>query len=171
MKHYIFALAVLLAAGITQAEEKPAPPCLADGNFSAFDFWVGEWTVSERASGRVAGTNRIVKVQKGCALAEHWTSKAGGTGFSINYYNPVTGKWRQLWVAAGNYSIDIEGGLLKGSMVLEGWIYDYRSGEKSPFKGAWTPNEDGSVRQYFQQYNPETKVWDDWFDGLYVKKS
>ncbi|MDP7143911.1 MAG: hypothetical protein QGI68_06825 [Pseudomonadales bacterium] len=171
MKHCLFVLTVLLTAGTSQADDKSSPPCLSDRNFSAFDFWVGEWTVTDRSSGRVAGTNRIMKVQGGCALSEDWNGKSGGTGMSVNYYNPVTGKWRQVWVAAGNYAIDIEGGLIKGSMVLEGWIYDYRSGEKSPFKGTWTPNEDGSVRQYFQQYNSESKAWDGWFDGLYVKKS
>jgi hypothetical protein len=166
----IFILVLLLVANVTLAEEKSQRPCQKDAKFSAFDFWVGEWTVTDRASGRIAGSNVIEKVEGGCAITEHWNGKSGGTGTSLNYYNPISGKWRQLWVAAGNYAIDIEGGLTAGSMVLEGWIYDYGSGDKVAFKGTWTPNEDGSVRQYFQQFNPGTDVWDDWFDGLYVRK-
>ena len=30
--------------------------------------------------------------------------------------------------------------------------------------------EDGSVTQYFQQYDSENDVWNDWFTGTYKKK-
>lgn len=38
--------------------------------------------------------------------------------------------------------------------------------------GEWgvSNDADGSVRQFFQQYNGETKNWDTWFDGRYVHK-
>ena len=46
-----------------------------------------------------------------------WTSIQGGTGSSMNYFDPVERQWRQLWVAGG-YSIDYTGGLNEtGSMV------------------------------------------------------
>ena len=152
----------------TEAPKAP-PPCQADGHFRDFDFWLGTWRVSSRASGEFAGANRIEAIENGCAIAEHWQGKNGGTGQSLNYYNPVTGKWRQIWVAAGNYSIDIAGGLKDGSMVLEGTIWGYESGTEAPFRGAWTPNADGSVRQFFEQRDGESGDWKPWFDGLYVK--
>lgn len=143
--------------------------CDAEAEFKAFDFWVGEWDVTNYANGALAGSNVIEKQEGGCMLLEKWTSAAGGTGTSLNYYNPVTMQWRQLWVSAGAYSIDISGGLVNGSMVLLGKLYSF-SGEEDDFRGSWTPNEDGSVRQFFELYNSQTESWDSWFDGRYSPK-
>ncbi len=87
----------------------------------------------------------------------------------MNYYNPNNEKWRQVWVAPG-YIIDIEGGLNEdGAMVLKGYISNFGQGER-PFRGTWTPNEDGTVRQFFEQMNTQAGRWDPWFDGLYRRK-
>lgn len=157
------------AATPTAPATPPPPPCTLDENFRAFDFWVGDWEVSTwPGGGAIGGHNKISAVEGGCALEERWTNSSGGTGRSLNYYNPNTGKWRQLWVAGG-YSIDIVGGLKNGAMVLEGTIYYYAQKNSVPFKGTWTPQPDGSVRQFFEQYNAETKEWAVWFDGKYVR--
>ena len=160
-----------LMAGSALAQQTPPPsPCVSDPHFRDFDFWLGEWDVSGRANGNFAGNNVIKSIEGSCALEERWVSKSGGTGMSINYYNPLSGKWRQVWLSGAGYSIDIVGGLNEeGSMVLEGTIYYYRTDKDFPFRGTWTPNADGSVRQYFQQADPESGEWSDWFDGLYVK--
>ena len=143
-------------------------PCTSNPHFSAFDFWVGDWDVY--ANGNQVGTNSIVKLEAGCALLETWTGAGGSTGVSLNYFNPVTQQWRQLWVSAGEYVIDITGGLVNTSIVLIGERYNYGSGETFAFRGTWTPNADGSVRQFFEQVNPQTHTWEPWFDGRYVRK-
>ena len=145
--------------------------CAADPAFRAFDFWIGAWRVIDQTTGNHAGTNIIKSVEAGCALQENWRNTAGITGRSINYYNPITKKWRQLWVAAGAYSIDIEGTFHNGSMQLEGTIAYYGTLQSFPFKGRWTPILDGSVRQYFEQYDPSQQQWQPWFDGLYTKEN
>ncbi len=142
--------------------------CSDNPQFSAWDFWLGSWDVTSNINGAVAGSNIIEKQEGGCLIMEKWTGAAGGTGTSLNYYNPLENKWRQLWVSIGAYSIDISGGIESGSMVLSGNIYNFAGGS-SPFRGTWTPNADGSVRQFFEQYNDETETWDVWFDGRYVK--
>ncbi len=136
--------------------------------FADFDFWLGKWRVFDSASGTELGSNLISKQESGCLVLEKWTSNSGGTGTSINYYNPNTLQWRQLWVSAGRYSIDIVGGLRADSMKLEGSIY-YYGGDTAQFRGAWTPAEDGSVRQFFEQYDAESGAWVVWFDGRYEK--
>ena len=139
--------------------------------FSDFDFWVGEWDVFDNNSGNRAGENSIQKMEDGCMLLESWSGGGGATtGTSINYYNPVTREWRQVWVSGGAYAIDIVGGLRSGSMVLEGSIYNF-AGAVWNFRGTWTPNDDGSVRQFFEQFNHDSEVWEPWFDGRYVRKS
>ena len=145
--------------------------CETTEHFGDFDFWVGEWNVYSNDEERTfLGSNSITRQHKNCLIMENWTSAQGGDGRSMNYYDPVEDQWRQLWVAGG-YSIDYAGGLDdNGSMVLTGKINDYKTGQSNRFRGTWTPNQDGSVRQFFEQFDPEEKQWTVWFDGHYVRK-
>ncbi len=72
-------------------------------------------------------------------------------------------------MSAGQYSIDIVGGLRGESMLLEGSIYNFQ-GAVWNFRGTWTPNADGTVRQYLEQYNHDSEQWMPWFDGRYEPK-
>lgn len=154
-----------------QGEEAPASPsiCETGGRFDDFDFWVGEWKVYSNDEHRAfQGSNSISRHHQDCLLVENWTSAAGRTGSSINYYDAVEDLWRQVWVADG-YSIDCTGGLQETqSMVLEGRINYYATGKSQPFRGTWTPLTDGSVRQLFEQRGDDGQ-WTVWFDGLYVR--
>ena len=157
-----------------EAPATPAPAksvCETMDGFNDFDFWVGEWNVySNDETRQLQGSNSITKHHKNCLIMENWTNTQGGTGRSMNYFDPVEDQWRQLWVAGG-YSIDYTGGLDEsGSMVLNGKINYYATGKSHAFRGTWTANEDGSVRQFFEQQNPEDQKWAVWFDGLYIKK-
>ncbi len=147
------------------------PVCETMDAFNDFDFWLGEWNVySNDESRTLQGTNTITKHHQNCLVMENWTSARGGTGRSMNYYDAVEDQWRQLWVANG-YSIDYTGGLNNaGSMVLTGRINDYKTAESHAFRGTWTPNGDGSVRQFFEQRDADSGEWKTWFDGLYIRK-
>ena len=164
--------AVLFIAIVAFAQDTPAPPapaCQGSPGFDDFDFWVGEWDVySTDGQERLLGHNRITKHYGDCLVMEEWESAGGGGGMSINYYNGVTGEWRQVWVSDG-YAIDYTGGLdADGAMVLEGHLFDYRQNTKSGFRGIWTPLDDGSVIQHFDIHNGGNDTWTVWFDGRYV---
>jgi len=155
-------------------QETPATPksiCETMKGFNDFDFWLGEWDVYSNDEARqLQGTNAITKHHGNCLIMENWTNIQGGTGRSMNYFDPVEDQWRQLWVAGG-YSIDYMGGLNEsGSMVLNGKINYYKTGKSNSFRGTWTPNADGSVRQFFEQQDSDSQQWGVWFDGLYIKK-
>ena len=165
------ALLVLAAPSAAQAQAPPSIICQDEPEFRQFDFWVGEWDVFDNVSGNRAGTNSIQALHGGCVLVESWTSAGGPGGTSINYYDNVRGTWRQYWVSV-NYSIEIEGGLDEdGSMVLEGALHNYRQRVAIPFRGTWTPQPDGSVRQLFEQQDPATDAWQVWFDGRYEPRA
>ncbi len=161
--------AALLAVLLSLAAQAGADePCRDDPRFRQFDFWLGQWEVTQRGSGQRAGFNDIRATQNGCLIEEHWRSLDGSTGFSINYFNPLSGLWRQVWVADG-YSIDYQGGLRDdGSMHLEGTLFDYRRGRESPFRGTWMRQDDGSVRQLFEIRGDAKDDWQVWFDGIYT---
>lgn len=158
-------LLTLLAAFSLQTA---SPPCTTEP-YHDFDFWLGEWDVST-PNGQLAGHNVIEKTEGGCLIVERWTSVNGNTGQSYNFFDPHNGIWRQVWVSPGAI-IDYAGVLKKnGAMELEGFItYHAKASTPLPFRGTWTPNEDGTVTQDFKQYNPETKQWDPWFTGIYTK--
>lgn len=135
----------------------------------AFDFWVGDWEVRS-PDGKLAGTNIISLEEAGCLLLERWTGVGGSTGQSYNFVDPSTRLWRQVWVSSGAV-IDYSGGPAgEGSMRLEGTIHYQTSGAVHPFRGTWTLSPDGSVRQHFEQADPETGAWSDWFTGIYVRR-
>ena len=159
--------AVLLVPAPAPAQNAPPRPCEGGGDYDAFDFWVGEWDVFT-PDGQKAGTNRIEETQSGCVLLESWTGAGGGTGTSINYYDPSAAQWNQLWVSPNGVVIRIAGGIRDGSMVLEGELIGPK-GKSQPFRGTWTPNPDGSVRQFFEISADEGATWTAWFDGKYVR--
>lgn len=159
----LFVLLLPLAA----LGQQPPLDCMQSAPHRQFDFWLGEWEVRD-GEGKLGGHNRITAVQKGCALEEQWRSVRGGSGQSLNYYDPGSGQWRQLWLDAGASIIDIAGGMEDGSMVLEGRIYYLASGSEKPFRGTWTPLADGRVRQFFQEQDSDGK-WQTWFEGFYSR--
>jgi hypothetical protein len=171
MKPFLAASLFALTAIPAPANAQTAAPPGCDGldHRDDFDFWVGEWDVYA-PDGTFAGTNSIRETQSGCLIEEHWSGAQGSRGFSMNYYDPLAQAWRQVWMSASVY-IDYRGGLNDdGAMELEGEIFYHSQGSRFPFRGVWTPNEDGSVTQHFTQYDAESENWNTWFTGRYVRR-
>ncbi|MGK7295615.1 MAG: hypothetical protein ACNS61_07310 [Candidatus Wenzhouxiangella sp. M2_3B_020] len=169
------AIAVWLTAGPAFAQEEaeapespPTPACTTDASpYRDFDFWVGDWEVFDPESDRKLGENTITLREKGCLIVERWNGARGGTGMSMNFYDPLKKAWRQVWQSPWGF-IDYTGGAdEQGRMVLEGTIHSNARGTSSDFRGRWTPNDDGTVLQEFWQRNAETGEWDPWFVGEY----
>ncbi|HET6591665.1 MAG TPA: hypothetical protein VFG48_02000 [Xanthomonadales bacterium] len=145
----------------------PAAPCAAP-EYRQFDFWIGDWEVS--SGEQPAGTNSIHPVHGGCALQENWqgTGAGGISGSSFNIYDRATGQWHQSWVDASGMLLQLDGGLVDGSMVLGG-SRPAQGGGNALHRITWTPNEDGSVRQLWESSLDDGGSWSILFDGLYVK--
>lgn len=170
------ALTALCAIAIGEAQPAPAVanpgsapaagPC-AGPQFRQFDFWIGHWTV-RRPDGLPAGTNLITSEEGGCAIVEHWASANGGTGQSLNFFDPASGRWRQVWVGLG-LLLTMEGGLTDGAMVLEGPLQYLDPGRVTRLRGVWTALPDGRVRQQFHESDDGGTTWKLWFDGYYSR--
>ena len=161
-------LVVAAALSSTVLAQDPArSPCTEDsGPARDFDFWVGQWQVVQPDSGDPAGNNRISVREGGCLLVEDWQGASGSTGMSINFQDPQRGAWRQIWQSAGAL-IELEGGLDDdGRMAMDGTIFYHARGEQFPFRGRWTPRDDGTVLQEFWQQG-EGGEWSSWFVGEY----
>ena len=142
-------LTLLLASAALSQSEKPAVKHCSQDVFRQFDFWVGEWEVRD-AAGKEAGRNTISLEQNGCLLTERWVAKSGGTGMSMNYYDPRTSQWKQNWVSPGTL-LEMSGAFANGAMTLEGPLQSLDDGRVTLLRGVWTQLPDGRVRQRFTE--------------------
>ena len=162
MKAYCIGLLCLTAISTAAYAD-----CGGEGPHRQFDFWLGHWQVVD-AEGQPQGRNHISTAEQGCLLLERWQGVQGGTGQSMNYYDPHAQQWIQRWVSP-TVLINLIGSLADGEMRLLGDIYYYRERTFAPFRGTWTPLGDGRVRQFFEQYDESAATWQPWFEGFYQR--
>lgn len=153
---------------IGAASEGSRFPCEHRDRFREFDFWIGEWDV-HTADGRLAGRNVIESAHRGCVLIENWTGAGGSTGTSMNYFDAASDEWVQVWTDASGSQIAIRGSLTAAGMRLAGRIHYTSTGITAPFRGLWTVQPDGRVRQFFEQSNDGGETWEPWFEGYYSR--
>ncbi len=133
----------------------------------AFDFWLGDWDV-KTPDGKVAGTNSITKHYNDCVLREQYNTPNGFSGESFNTYDVGRKVWHQTWIDNANSLLLLEGGIRDGKMVLEGETTG-ADAKITKHRITFTPNDDGSVRQFWQSTNAKGE-WETAFDGIYTKK-
>lgn len=160
----------LLAPGAPAQDGAGIPKCDSIDGFHNLDFWLGEWRVE--SEGQVVGSNRILKVQHGCAIEEHWTDAEGGTGQSLFYYLPAVDEWHQVWVTphatmAGGIkqkklieSFDDGGVRFQGTITkADGTTYLDRT--------TLRPMPDGTVSQHIQLSSDGGETWSEGWLGIY----
>ena len=101
----------------------------------------------------------------GCVLRENW-SEPGWQGGSLNIYSSQDRQWRQTWMDQSGALRDFNGGLQDGKMVL---VAHARSASGQPIlvRMTFTPNPDGSVRQYSDASADDGATWKMRYDYLY----
>lgn len=160
-------MCLMVVAGTTlAARAQSAPPCEQGSEHRALDFWLGEWQVVD-ADGQVVGTNRIEKGQSGCLIEERWTSASGGTGQSMNYFDPADGKWKQHWVDQGGSVVQYEGVVEEGVLRYRG-RHVRRDGTVTMARVVLEPIEGGRLRHLIEHSADQGNTWSTYFDGTYV---
>ena len=162
-------LAGLSTPAAAQTPGAPPTPCATRADNRRFDFWIGEWTVTRRDSGFVVGRSIVTPISGGCALHEQWTDARGGTGHSLNAWNPVTRQWQQFWV--GQFGAVTE---YRESEWVDGTLRYLARGVSPANKPvlsrlSFTPNADGTVRQHGESSDDDGKTWRTNYDFLYKR--
>jgi hypothetical protein len=142
-------------------------PCRDRAESRQFDFWVGEWNVSG-PQGNATGTSSITRDLEGCVVREAWTDGYGGKGSSVNFYDPATKLWHQVWTDDVGAVTHYVGGLRNGAMAFRAQGFGDADGSHHQRTLVFTPHPDGSVEQVFQD-SDDGKTWKTTFDGNYVK--
>jgi hypothetical protein len=166
---FLLALSIIAnAPAAGAAETTAAAPCAAPVHHQ-FDFWIGNWSVTEK--GKPAGSNRIDRLLGGCALIENWVGADGSRGHSLNFYDPRRGVWQQTWVDNSAGALNLTGQFSDGHMVLTGVSIDAKTHDQRIDRITWTPNRDGTVRQRWDRSPDGGQTWKVVFDGVYTHKA
>lgn len=176
---YISCLFALMVAGVTspsfaKGDNGPIIPC-APPMFRALDFWVGDWKVYHRKTGKLAGFDRVGRTLKGCAIQQSWVSLDDHfssplvpfrmNGKSLTAFNGQ--QWVQFWVDNQAGSQIIKGGFKDGKLILK---------SETPIMGhiyklTWQQNKDGTVSQMAQRRKVEEEKWTILFDFIYRRNA
>ncbi len=102
----------------------------------------------------------------GCLILEDWTTLAGETGTGMNFVDPKTGKWRQVWMSP-IFHLDYSGGLApNGDLVLEGYMHSNAGRPDAQIRGVYTRQTDGSVTKDFLMRENDSDEWRRFFIGV-----
>jgi len=163
----VLTLVFVARLGAEDAPAVPKGPPPPPPEARQFDFWVGEWEVTG-PQGKVVGHSRVELILNDRVIQEHWTGAGGFGGTSLNLYDAEAKVWRQFWTDQTGGTLQLTGGLVHGSMVLE--QTSTADGATTVDRITWTPNADGSVRQLWEKTTDNRQTWTAAFDGLYRKR-
>lgn len=167
----LFCVSQLSASAQTAAPPagRPKSPCMSSAEARQFDFWVGEWD-AYGPQGRKGGTSVIERIANGCGILENWTNATdGGSGKSINFYDPRAGKWFQYWIGADGNPHRFSGTYKDGALRFEGEPYA-QNGKKFITRLTFFDVDANTVRQLSEQSDDGGKTWSTVYDFKYVRR-
>jgi hypothetical protein len=156
------------AAPPQQGANRPQSPCVDRAESRQFDFFVGEWD-AYAPQGRKAGASVIERIADGCGILENWTGALGGTGKSINFYDPRAGKWFQYWIGADGNPQRFSGIYKDGALRFEGEPFT-QNGKRFITRLTFFDVDANTVRQLSEQSDDGGKTWAINYDFKYVRR-
>lgn len=150
-------------------QQKEAPCSCCEEAYHQFDFWVGDWVVYSQ--GKMAGFNKITKIEDGCVIRENWKSAGSDySGTSYNFYDQVDKVWKQVWVDNQGSVLELKGQLKDNKMIMMSQEKKGPGGKTVQNRVTWTNNPDGTLRQVWEVSEDRGISYTVLFDGLYRKR-
>jgi tetratricopeptide (TPR) repeat protein len=149
-------------------------PCKKNAQAREFDFWVGEWDVYNRGTTTLVGKSKIESASGGCMVLENWTAVGNPphNGKSMNFVDPESGKWMQVWVgSSGINNLNItrfyDGEYKDGAMrfLFDRWV----QGQKIIGRFIFYNEGPNQVRQFNEQSTDSGKTWTTSYDFTYKR--
>ena len=154
------------------AAPAPPPPACTGPEHRQFDFWTGYWDVYPTGKDKLVAHSLIEKLYAGCTIRENWMPLSGANGGSLNMYEPADKRWHQTWQDSQNGRVAFDGGFTGKQMVLMGfWPGVNGPGQDGLVRMSYTPNADGSVRQFGEVSADHGLTWSTSFDFTYRKSA
>ena len=155
---FMMLIALALPALAADQKQPAARPC-SEGNYRAFDFWVGEWDVSWPAQGGTPeghGTNKVSRALDNCVIIENFSGEQSIPlrGMSISTFDAKSNHWKQTWVDNTGAYLDFVGDYKNDIMMLERDATNpegkpikqrmvYKNITEKGFDWSWERSEDG----------------------------
>ena len=155
--------------------QNTSTPCMDDKKSREFDFWIGEWDVYKNGTNIQVGESKIEMASGGCMILENWTSKGQPyTGKSMNYVNPSSGKWEQLWIGSNGMGVNNPQRFFNGEYTDNAmrFMFERLSQQNQKQMGKFTFFNQGpdEVRQFSEVSNDNGKTWTTMFDYIYKRR-
>jgi hypothetical protein len=158
-------------AAAVAAADRNGRPCAFLPEARGFDFWVGEWQVTQATSGATAGESRIEKILNDCVILENWTGQNGYSGKSFNFWDVTKKRWQQTWVDSVGGLTEYVGELREGRLHFT--ADQATPGQERPtkLKMTFTLRPDGSVRQLGESSTDDGRTFTVSYDLIYRRKA
>lgn len=169
MKTYTLLILLLLSAS-AQAQQAPVS-CMDIPQAREFDFWIGEWDAYVTGATNLAGHSKIEMASGGCMILESWTSVGQPfSGKSMNFVDPATQKWKQVWVGSNGLNVSefLNGVYVDGAMRFE-FEEPQADGLVKQIKFHFYNVNSNEVRQVHQT-STDGKQWVTTYDFTYERK-
>jgi hypothetical protein len=151
-------------------------PCMENKQAREFDFWVGEWDVYNAGSDTLVGHSLIEIASGGCMILENWTATGAppSNGKSMNYVNPATGKWEQLWIGSGGLNNNNPQKFVDGEYRDNAMRFVFeqhgRSGNKQLGRFIFFNEGKDQVRQFNEVSDDQGKTWKTLYNLTYKRR-
>jgi hypothetical protein len=165
------ALLFLMIFASSTALAQPSTSCMDIPRAREFDFWIGEWDAFVTGTSNLAGNSKIEIASGGCMILENWTSVGQPfSGKSINYVDPTTLKWKQVWVGSNGLNVSefLNGEYSDGAMRFE-FEQKTKDGSAQKVKFHFYNIGKDEVRQ-LHQTSADGQNWKTTYDFTYKRK-
>jgi tetratricopeptide (TPR) repeat protein len=158
-------------AAVLERSRHNAQPCALRAESRQFDFWIGDWDVTQNVpGGGAAGDSHVEIILNQCVIFENWTGRTGGSGKSFNAWNADLACWQQNWMDdRGDVTNYTDGHFADGRLVFHA--------EKKNAAGQWqkhrltfVPIDADHVRQLGETSTDAGATWTATYDLLYTRK-
>jgi hypothetical protein len=166
-RHLLILSALMVGSASPVAAQQPTPPSCDSPDHRAFDYWVGEWVVSD-TTGRHIANSSITSVSRGCAIAEHWRPLRGAEGRSLSWFEPKDGRWHQQWIGGDGWIARFAGGVTDGELTMTEAAHPATAAPPIA-RMRWMRVGADTVRQVMWQSRDAGGTWTPAFVGVYVR--
>ena len=131
-----------------------------------FDFWLGDWDVSDVGDAKASMRIQVEKILDGCALKETYSDVNGVLGESINVYDAPRKLWHQTWATNRGQVLYLDGKFENGRM-------SFTASEQTTtgpvlWRAWWIP-QGAEVRETAETSTDGGKTWKQRFDIVFRK--
>src|SRR4029077_9388495 len=103
-------------------------------------------------------------------VLENWTDAFGGTGKSINFYDPGSHKWHEYWIGQNGAPTRYSGIYKEGAIRFDGEPATV-NGKTQMTRLTFFNIDPNTVRQFSEKSDDDGKTWTISYDFKYVRRS